>query len=145
MLSGAAGSSFNAGPDWYLFRNFRNMDTPCTRETQYWYRLFSSKPWQELQPDVDHAAITDGYGDRGDTNYVCAARTPDFRLVMAYLAKGGSVTVDLGRMPGEMVRVSWYDPTTGTARGESDMRADGTETLTAPSRQSWVLSVESKH
>jgi hypothetical protein len=144
MLSGAAGSSFNAGPDWYLFRNFRNMDTPGTRETQYWYRLFSSKPWQELQPDVDHSAITDGYGDRGTSNYVCAARTSDYRLVMAYLANGGSVVADLGRMPGETVRVSWYDPTTGKSQAESEMPADGTETLTAPSSKSWVLSVESK-
>ena len=144
VLSGAAGSSFNAGPDWYLFRNFRNMDTPGARETQHWYRLFSGKPWQDLQPDVDHAAITDGYGERGSSNYVCAARTADFRLVMAYLAQGGDVTVDLSRMPGESVRVTWYDPTSGQSRNGSELPADGPSVLTAPSSQSWVLSVESK-
>jgi hypothetical protein len=144
MLSGAMGSSFNAGPDWYLFRNFRNMDTPGTRETQHWFRLFSALPWHELSPDLDHSAVTSGYGDRGSPDYVCAARTPDYRLILAYLPHGGSVTVNLGKLPGKSARVSWFDPTTGQTRGAGDVQPKGQKTLSAPSAQSWVLRVESK-
>lgn len=143
ILSGATGSSFNAGPDWYLFKNFRKMDTPGVRETQYWYRLFSSVPWHELRPDDDHTAITEGYGERGSTSYVCAARTSDYRLVMAYLGEGGSVTVDLGRMPGETVKVSWFDPTSGRTRDGTELPSEGQRTLRAPSSQSWVLIARS--
>jgi hypothetical protein len=144
ILSGATGSSFNAGPDWYLFRNFRNVSTPGARETQYWYRLFSAKRWYELTPDTDHSAVTAGYGERGSTDYVCAAHSPDYSLVMAYLGHGGSVTVDLGKVPGERARVVWYDPTSGETRGEREYATTGQQPLAAPSNQSWVLVVESK-
>jgi hypothetical protein len=144
ILSGAAGSSFNAGPDWYLFRNFRKMDTPGTRETQHWFKLFSSQPWHELTPDVDHSALTDGFGERGSASYVCAAHTPDYRVIMAYLANGGSVTVDLGKLPGKSARVTWYDPTNGRTAGVTERAAEGRAALSAPSGHSWVLIVESK-
>lgn len=146
ILSGASGSSFNAGPDWYLFRDFRNMSSQGTRETQYWYRLFSGVAWQELVPDVGHLAITAGFGDRGTADYVCAAHTPDFGLIMAYLPHGGSVGVDLSRMAAEWVRVSWYDPTRGRTQHAAELHVvgAGTETLSAPSAASWVLLVEAK-
>jgi hypothetical protein len=144
MLSGASGSSFNAGPDWYLFRNFRNMGSQGTRETQHWYQLFSKRPWHQLTPDTDHTAVTAGYGERGSTSYVCVARTSDYRLVMAYLANGGAVTVDLARMPGDTARVSWYDPTSGQTRNVNELRANAQAALTAPSSQSWLLIVESR-
>jgi len=143
MLSGAAGSSFNAGPDWYLFKNFRNMDTPGTRETQHWFKLFSSLPWHELRPDVDHTAITAGYGERGTASYVCVARTSDYRLVVAYLGEGGSVQLDLDRMPGSKVRVTWSDPTTGQTREGSELSGSGQRALQAPSAKSWVLIARS--
>jgi hypothetical protein len=143
MLSGAAGSSFNAGPDWYLFKNFRKMDTPGTRETQHWFRLFARLPWYELIPDADHTAITDGYGELGSTSYVSAARTPDYRFVMAYLAKGGSLKIDLDRMPGSKVRVTWVDPTNGRTREGKQLSGNGQRTVQAPSAKSWMLVARS--
>lgn len=143
MLSGAAGSSFNAGPDWYLFKNFRKVDTPGTRETVHWYRLFARLPWYKLTPDDDHTAITAGYGERGTTSYVSAARTPDYRFVMAYLAAGGSVELDLDRMPGDKVRVTWCDPTNGRTREGKQLSGAGRRRVQAPSAKSWVLVARS--
>ena len=144
ILSGAAGSSFNAGPDWYLFKNFRKMNTPATRETQHWYELFARLPWYELTPDDDHTAIIDGYGERGTTSYVSVARTPDYRFVMAYLGQGGSVKIDTDRMPGSNVRVTWVDPTNGRTREGNELVGSGARTLKAPSSKSWVLIARSK-
>ncbi|HET8933654.1 MAG TPA: DUF4038 domain-containing protein [Polyangiales bacterium] len=144
MLSGAMGSSFNAGPDWYLFRNFRNMGTPGARETQHWFRFFARLPWHELSPDLDHSAITSGFGERGSSDYVCAARTPDYRVIVAYLPHGGSVTANLGKLPRKTARVNWFDPAAGKWSGASDLQAQGSKKLSAPSAQSWVLLVESK-
>lgn len=142
LLSGAAGSSFNAGPDWYLFRDFRNMNTTATRETRYWYQLFAPRAWHELVPDTEHTAIVSGYGERGDQSYVCAAHTADYRLVMAYLPSGGSVGVAVGRMPTPHARVSWYDPTRGRTQGTTQLQATGTQVVNAPSTASWVVLVE---
>lgn len=112
ILSGAMGSSFNAGPDWYLFRNWKRMDSQGTRETQHWYRLFASRPWHELVPDRDHRALVRGHGELGSTNYLSAAITPQGDLLIAYLPRGGEVTVDMGVIQGERARAFWFDPRT---------------------------------
>jgi hypothetical protein len=144
LLSGAVGSSFNAGPDWYLFRNIHNMDTTGTVETQHWFKLFSARPWYELEPDVSHSFVSDGYGQRGTADYVCAASTADSRLIVAYLPNGGSVTVNLEPVPAMWARVSWYDPTAGRMASTSDLLASGYQVLQAPRDGSWVLVVEAK-
>ncbi|MET0384934.1 MAG: DUF4038 domain-containing protein [Polyangiales bacterium] len=142
VLSGAFGSSFNAGPSWYLFENWRRVDSQGSIETTHWYRLFASRPWYELVPDTDHAAVSDDYGSFGSTGYVSAAHTSDWRLVVAYLPEGSRITVDLGRLSATRVRAYWYDPSTGRAREPEEHAAEGTHTFNAPSSDSWVLLVE---
>jgi hypothetical protein len=142
MLSGGAGSSFNAGPDWYLFYKWRNMDTQGTRETTYWWRLFRSRAWQELVPDRDHKVVTAGYGDYGNVNYVCAARSESGRLLIAYLPTGAAISVDFGVLAGERSQLWWYDPTTGTAMSGGAQATNGVQRLTPPARKSWVLVVD---
>src|SRR4051812_402258 len=76
MLMGGGGSSFNAGPNWYEFRNWRtNMDTTGSKETTLWFKLFASRPWYNLVPDLNHTAVTGGLNSSGSTDFVCAART----------------------------------------------------------------------
>ncbi len=51
MLMGAAGSSFNAGPNWWKLFNWKtNLDTPGAVETTRWFNLFRSRAWYELVP-----------------------------------------------------------------------------------------------
>ncbi len=142
MLNGGAGSSFNAGPDWYLFFKWRNMDTQGTRETAYWARLFQSRAWYALVPDDKHAIVTAGYGEYGKTNYVSAARSSDGKLLMAYLPAGAAVSVDFDKLTGERSQVWWYDPTTGTATSGGALATSGTQRLTPPARKSVVLIVD---
>lgn len=144
MLSGGAGSSFNAGPNWYLFRDWHAMDTVGTQETTHWARFFLSRPWQDLVPDTDHTAVTDGYGTLGTSDYVSVAHSDDWEWVVAYLPRGGSVTVNLGMMAGVTGRAYWYDPTTGAARdaGEGTFPLADSQQFHAPSASSWVLVVE---
>jgi hypothetical protein len=141
ILSGAVGSSFNAGPDWYLFKDWKNMDSEGSRETTYWYRFFSALPWQELVPDREHRSLIDGYGSYGTTDYVAAAQTSEGDLLLAYLPAGGTVTIDLTTISGERARADWYDPTTGRTTQGGEFATRGTTELSAPSRSSWVLVV----
>ena len=59
-----------------------------------------------------HTAAT---GSVQASNYVTAARTPDGRLVMAYVPEGQTIGVDMSKLAAR-VRARWYDPTTGTYR-----------------------------
>lgn len=142
MLSGGAGSSFNAGPDWYLFFKWRNMDTQGTRETTYWARLFRSRAWYELIPDKDHKVVTSGYGSFGNVNYVTAARSASGKLVMAYLPAGAAVSVDFGMLSGAKAQIWWYDPTTGKATSGGTQATEGTQRLTPPARKSYALVID---
>jgi hypothetical protein len=142
MLNGGAGSSFCAGPDWYLFYKWKNMDTQGTRETTYWWRFFRSRAWHTLVPDTDHKVLTSGYGTDGKTDYVSAARSEDGKLMIAYLPNGAAVSVNFETLAGESSQIWWYDPTTGKAQSGGTMSTYGTQKLTPPSRKSFVLVIE---
>jgi hypothetical protein len=142
MLMGSAGSSFNAGPNWYLFSNWRDMDTPGTRETTYWFRLFASRPWYDLVPDQKHRAVTSGYGDFGSLDYVSAALSSKGETLIAYLPHGHALQVDLDVLNADQARAYWYDPTSGKAQSAGTFASQGTLQFAAPSSDSWVLVID---
>jgi hypothetical protein len=140
MLDGAAGSSFCAGPEWYTFYGWRNMDTVGTRETTYWYRLFRSRPWHELVPDSQHEVLTDGYGHWGETDYVSAARTRSGFI--AYLPSARWVTIDLRKLAAMSVNIYWYDPTTGSATFAGEHPNTDPLAIAPPRPGSWALVID---
>jgi hypothetical protein len=142
VLMGAAGSSFCAGSDWWQFYNWRNMSTPGTLETQYWYQLFASRAWYELVPDQNHQTITSGYGDWGDSNYVTAARTSSGSTVIAYAPWQHTMTVNLARVSGTQAKAWWYDPTNGQASLIGTFATTGSRDFTNPTNSSWVLVID---
>ena len=87
----------------------------------YATNLFARRRWFDLVPDDDHLVVVSGYGSYSATgsvqasNYVTAARTPDGRLVMAYVPEGQTIGVDMSKLAAR-VRARWYDPTNGTYR-----------------------------
>ena len=70
-----------------------------------------------------------GTGSVQDSDYVSAARTPDGRLVMAYIPEGQRIGVDLSGLA-TRVRARWYDPTNGPPAGPgSPLDNAGTHSL----------------
>ena len=144
MLCGNMGSSFNAGPNWYLFANWRaNMDTQGTTETRYWYRMFASRPWQDLVPDTGSLTVTAGRGSLGTNNYVCAARTPSGSCVIAYLVDtANTITVDMSRVSGSSAKCWWYDSTTGVGTLIGTYATSGSRSFTAPNTNGNLLVID---
>jgi hypothetical protein len=142
MLSGAAGSSFCAGPNWYLFFNWKtNMDTTATKETQYWNALFKSREWYDLVPDQSHVAVTAGLGTSGSTDFVTAARTSTGSTVMAFLPTSRQVTVDMTRVSGTQAKAWWYNPTNGQATLIGTFPTTGSHAFT-PATGDWLLVLD---
>jgi hypothetical protein len=142
VLTGAAGSSFCAAPNW-SFQSWRtNMDTTGTRETEIWYKLFTSRAWQDLVPDRDHLTVTSGYGTWGDYNYVAAARTSTGGTVIAYPPRGGAFTVNMTRVSGSQANAWWYDPTSGQSSLIGTFSTSGSRTFTVPNGNSWVFVLD---
>jgi hypothetical protein len=123
--------------------------------------LFEPRPWHELVPDAAHSVVTDGYGTFSSTgavgrnDYVTAARTPNGKLVMAYVpsARPIPITVNMAQLSGP-VTARWYDPTTGVFT-DIGSQLDNTGLRTFNTRgvngggdpnwdQDWVLVLEAQ-
>ena len=122
QLSGASGQLYGhvdifrfptgwQGTDWQT--------SPGVTQFGYWAALFKDRAWYSLVPDQQHTVVTAGYGTfqnccvSANSDYLTAARTPDGKLVIAYLPTRRTITVDMTKVAGP-VTARWYDPTTGT-------------------------------
>ena len=121
MLSGASGQFYGNKYTWQFLKDWQDqLDSPGSRQMAYATKFFGGKPWFKLIPDQQHNVVTTGYGTFAsggainDNDYVTAARTPDGKLVIAYIPETRTITVDLRKLSGR-VWASWYDPTNGTS------------------------------
>ncbi len=124
MLSGATGQLYGSKHTWrlpygWLFSWKSHLDTPGVRQLGYMKNLFAPRKWYELVPDQAHTVVTHGYGMSASLGtgsvttdtYATAARTPDGRLIIAYMPTMRTVTVDMSKLSGPAA-ARWYDPTT---------------------------------
>jgi hypothetical protein len=119
MLAGASGQFYGNHYTWAFRPHWKErLDTVGSAQVTYLVDLFGRLRWYRLVPDQAHRIVTGGYGTfAGDANvassdYVTTAVTPDRRLAISYLPRGGTIQVDMRRMAGP-VRARWYDPTDG--------------------------------
>lgn len=140
------GGPTGAGPT-YNWRN--NLSSPSTLDMGFVRQLFANRPWQLLEPDQFHTAVTGGYGTFGQSNYVTAARASNGSLVMAYVPSTGtsvrSLNVDMSKLSG-VVTAQWYNPAVGTYStiAGSPLANSGSQTFATPGNNGtgtndWVL------
>jgi len=157
QLSGAVGQLYGnvnifrfpagwQGTDWQT--------SPGVTQFDHWYALFKAKDWYNLVPDQNHTVVTAGYGTfknccaNANSDCLTAARTPDGKLVIAYLPTVRTITVDMAQLAGS-VTARWYDPTNGaySAIAGSPFPNNGSRQFTPPKTNSagdgdWVLILE---
>lgn len=77
-----------------------------------------SFPLNELQPD--QSMIIAGQGDCA--NYIPVIRGKSFALI--YIPSGGKPEIQFGKISGQKIKASWFDPRTGetTEIGEFENR-----------------------
>ncbi|HVS93765.1 MAG TPA: DUF4038 domain-containing protein [Mucilaginibacter sp.] len=149
LLSGCAGTSFSPGqPDnqCYTLTNWRPlMNTIGMQQTKYCFKLFSSCHWEKLVPDKSNLIIIQGRGKYGSADYVCGAQTTEHSTYLAYLPKGGSITVKLARLKMKGVKASWYDPRSGNFK-KIGMFAPvvSKHTFSAPDNSDWLLVLDNE-
>ena len=152
-LSGAAGQLYGNKYTWPFLDGWKDkLDTPGAVQMKHVQALFEPRAWYDLVPDQDGSVLTDGRGKLGSFDYVSAARTPDGKLVMAYLPDKRTVTVDMTKLSGPAV-ARWYDPASGRFQeiAGSPLTNQGTKRFTTPGENSdgsgnddWVLVLETK-
>jgi hypothetical protein len=154
-LSGATGQLYGNDYTWVFKNGWKNqLDTPGAVQIAYVKALFEPRAWYELVPDQAHTVVTAGYGTFSSTSsigandYVTAARTPNGKLVMAYLPSARTVTVDMSQLSGP-ASARWYDPVVGMFRSiagspfaNTGSRGFMTPGTNAGGDEDWVLILE---
>ncbi len=121
--------------------------------------FFTSRRWDLLAPDYDHAFLTSQAGDPGihDPTYVSAALATDGSWGAVYYpgvaGNTNKLTIDLSKLGGGKgnSKTTWFDPSNGTTKlaTGSPFTNTGTRIFTTPGKNSagsadWVLVLDAK-
>ncbi|WP_372638289.1 DUF4038 domain-containing protein [Cohnella sp.] len=150
VFAGAFGHSYGHGSIWQMYAPGRTAD-----EDVYWYdaidaegraqmkyvrKLIESRPFLERVPDQT-LLVEEGAGG----SHLRATRGSDYAMV--YSPRGSEIRVRMGKISGEEVSASWYDPRTGVTTRIADYANTGTRTFLPPTSgigQDWILLLDDK-
>jgi hypothetical protein len=117
------------------------LDLPGAGQMRHARRLLESRPLLDRVPDQEVLASEAGTG----AAHVRATRGGDGGYAFVYLPSGGAVTVDLGKLSGEVVAAHWFDPRLGSSEAIGRYPAGGAVAFRAPTSgagQDWVLALD---
>ena len=100
------GSSYGAKAMW-----FDAINDPGASQMQYLKTLMLSRPYFERVPDQS-LIVAEKQGEK--YNRLIATRGTDYAFI--YTWNGRDIPVNLGKIAGEKVKASWYDPRTGETK-----------------------------
>jgi hypothetical protein len=151
ILSGGMGHIFGNCPIWHFGSNSgwcgtNNWESELSSDGSvsmfYMQKLFISRAWFWLVPDIEHNAVVSGYGSWGNDNYVTTALIANNNTLIAYLPSARQVTVDMSYISGVDARSWWYNPSNGEATEIGIFATAGQLDFTPPSNGDWVLVID---
>jgi hypothetical protein len=106
--------------------------------------LMRSREFWLLVPDTNNSVLVSGYGS-GSTLSV-AARSSDGQSIIAYIPAGNAatITIDMSRItsPTGTAKCWWFNPSTGATTLIGTFATSGTQNLTPPDANDWVLVID---
>lgn len=160
ILSGAlAGQFYGHEATWTIDHGdvVNRLNTIPQKQLLHLKNLYSTRRWYDLVPDFGHTVVTSGYGNcpagaEWGYNFAAAtcttaARSPDGKLVIAYMERPRATTVNMSKLSGP-AKARWFNPATGvyTTIAGSPLPNSGSKVLTPPSggQGDWVLVLEAQ-
>ena len=162
ILAGACGQLYGNGYTWPFKEGWKEkLDTPGAIQMAHVQSLFEPRAWHELVPDQKHEVLSEGYGTFDDSttsgnryvmtsDYVTTARTPDGKLIVAYLPSRRTISVEMNMLAAQAT-ARWYDPSSGTYRqiAGSPFANRGKRSFTPPGNNAdgdgdWILILETE-
>ena len=111
-LAGGIGHTFGNFPMWYFGAGWEaSMDDQGSLNMWHYGKLFQSRYWHKLVPDITNTVLTSGYGT--GTTLATAAKASDGSSIIAYSPDSKTLTFDPTTMMGDSVRVYLFNPATG--------------------------------
>jgi hypothetical protein len=114
LTRGAAGSFLGILPIWLMAPGWEAaLDSPGAIAMANLGRFTHELAWWTLDPDLEARFLVAGLGEANGLDRATAALDPAGRLAIVYVPTPRTITVDLDRMRGWVVRARWFDPVTG--------------------------------
>ena len=143
VLGGSTGHFFGNNPIWLFNPGWQSaLGSPGSRSMTHFGKLFASRPWSLLVPDYAETVVSGNRGSIGGSDYVMAARASDGSVIMAYLPKGQTVTVDMSRVAGGAADAWWYDPENGNPQYLGEFPTSGSQDFTPLDNSDRVLVID---
>lgn len=151
LFSGAFGHTYGCHDVWQMY-SLKNepvngphvfwekaLDLPGAKQMQFVRHLMESRPMIDRVPD--QSIIVEN--DLPPMSRIQATRGKDYAFI--YSSEGKPFTVIMGKISGDKVKATWFDPRSGktTAAGEADNH--GNKKYTPPSAgygNDWVLVID---
>ncbi len=129
------GSAYGAKAYW-----FDAINDPGSSQMQYVKKLLLSRPYFERVPDQTLIASKQGV----KYNYLIATRGKDYAFIYTY--NGRNIPVAMGKIEGQKVKASWYDPRTGSTQVIGTFTNSGIHEFNPPGEikngNDWVLILD---
>lgn len=144
VLLGGVGSFFGNRPIWLFDSGWQSaLGSAGAQGMTYFGRLFKSRAWDKLVPDLSASVLTAGSGSVGP-DYAPAARTNDGATIIVYAPTQRTLTIDMSKITSGIAtaRSWWFNPATGTATLIGDYPNSGSRGFTPPTAGDWVLVID---
>ncbi len=142
LLAGGFGHAYGS-PNWNFPSNWREvLKQPGAVSLQHFRRLFESRPWWKLTPDVNNLVAVEGRGTYATNDYAVTALATDGSFAISYLPNPRPLTVDLGKLAGPSVRATWFDPHAGVNTLVGEFKKKEHHTFTPPGDGDWALVLD---
>ena len=129
----------NKEPGEYFTLHWRDaLDRPAALQVKHLRALIESRPFLERIPDQSLLANELAWGD-----HIRATRGISY--IFAYTPKGKAIDMNMGRITGENVKASWFDPRTGEKQYAGEYENTGLIKFIPPSSgngSDWVLILD---
>jgi hypothetical protein len=151
LFAGAFGHTYGCHDIWQFYSPYREavngpkvywqeaMELPGATQMKFVRRLMESRPILDRIPDqsliIEH--------DLPAAERIQATRGNDYAFI--YTAAGKSFTVNLGKISGTKLNVSWFNPRNGEVKRSEQVNNKGQQKFTPPSAgygHDWVLILD---
>ena len=130
------GSAYGAKEYWT-----EAIDDPGARQMQYLKKHMLSRPYFERVPDT---TLVNGSTQSEKYNYEIATRGKDYAFIYTY--NGRNIAVNMGKIEGEQVKASWYNPRNGETTDIGKFANEGVHEFDPPGEvqdgNDWVLVLD---
>lgn len=151
LFAGAFGHTYGCHDIWQFYSPYREavnnpkiywqeaMELPGANQMKFVRRLMESRPMLDRVPD--QTLILENNLPAAER--IQATRGNDYAFI--YTAAGKSFTVNLGKISGTKLNVSWFNPRNGEVKGSEQVNNKGQQKFTPPSAgygHDWVLILD---